>query len=108
MPVAHLLCSISSARGLRALALSEGWPKVLPALFCTHALKDTFPGDPTQQFLKQQEVCSPKAQAPSSALFQASIPPDLKVHQGMITAAQVASNLKLSDAILCTGEHQVQ
>ena len=39
----------------------KGVLKKSPALFCTHALKDSFPGDPTQQFLEQLEVCSPKS-----------------------------------------------
>jgi len=47
----------------------KGVLKELPALFCTHALKDSFPGVPTQQFLEQPEVCSPKAQGPSSAFL---------------------------------------
>lgn len=40
----------------------KGVLKELPALFCTRSLKDSFPGDPTQQFLEQLDVCSPKAQ----------------------------------------------
>jgi len=48
------------------LNFQKGILKELPALFCTHALKDGFPGDPTQQFLEQPEVCSPKAQGPNS------------------------------------------
>ena len=33
----------------------KGVLKELPALFCTHALKDSFPGDPTQQFLERRK-----------------------------------------------------
>jgi len=75
--------------------------KELPALFCAHALKDRYPGDPTQQFLEQPEVFSPKAQGPSSAFCQAHILQDHKLHQGMITTAQAASNLNLSNVLLC-------
>jgi len=57
---------VPSAGGWRAAALLRRVSLELPALFCTHALKDGVPGDPTQQFLEQPEVCSPKAQGPNS------------------------------------------
>ena len=82
--------------------------KELPALFCTHALKDSFPGDPTQQFLEQLKVCSPKAQGPSSAFCQARILHDHTFYQGLVTAAQAASNLNVSNAFLFISENQVQ
>ena len=34
----------------------KGVLKELPALFCAHALKDMFPGDPPQQFFEQLPV----------------------------------------------------
>ena len=74
----------------------KGVLKELPALFFTHALKDSFPGDPTQQFLEQTEVPFPKAQRRDCAFCQARILQDHKLHQGMVTAAQVARNLNLS------------
>ena len=80
----------------------------LPALFCTRAHKDSFPGDLTRQFLEQQEVCSPEAQGPSSVFCQARILQDHKLHQGMVTAAQAASNLNVSNAFLFISENQVQ
>ena len=73
------------------LRSQKGVLKELPALFCTHALKDRFPEDPIQPFLEQPEVCSPKAQGPSSAFSQACILQDHKLHQGMVTAAQARS-----------------
>ena len=90
------------------LRSQKGVHKMLPALFCTHALKDSFPGHPTQQFLKQMEFCSPKAQGPSSAFYEDSILQDHKLHQGRVTTAQAASNRHLSNALLCISEHQVQ
>ena len=69
--------------------------KELPALLWSYALKDSFPGDPTQQFLEQLEVCSPEAQGPSSAFCQARILQDHKLHQDMVTTAQAASNLSV-------------
>ena len=86
----------------------KGVLQELPALFCTHALKDRFPADPIQQFLEQPEVCSPKAQGPSSAFCQACILQDQKFHQDMVTTAQAASSLNLLNALLCSGEHHVQ
>ena len=86
----------------------KGVLQELPALFCSYALKGIFPGDPTQQFLEQPEVHSPEVQDPESTFCQACIPPDHKLHQGMITAAQAASSLNLSNALLRVGEHQVQ
>ena len=41
--------------------------KELPALLWSYALKDSFPGDPTQQFLEQPEARSPEVQGPDSA-----------------------------------------
>ena len=53
----------SPASPAELLLLGDGEPlhsqkgvlKELPALFCTHALKDSFPGDPTQQFLERRK-----------------------------------------------------
>ena len=106
----------SPASPARLLLLGDGEPlylqkgalEELPALFCTHAFKGSFPGDPTQQFLKQPEVCSPEAQGPSSAFSQAHILQGHKLHQGMVTAAQAASNLNVSNAFLFISENQVQ
>jgi len=36
------------------LCSQEGGLKELPALFCTHAIKDCFPGDRTQQWDQQE------------------------------------------------------
>ena len=47
---------------LEPLSSQKGVLKQLPGLFCAHALKDSFPGDPTQQFLEQPEFYSPKTQ----------------------------------------------
>lgn len=65
------------------LDFQKGVLKELRVLFCTHALKDSFPGDLTQQFLEQSQVCSPKAQGPSSAFSQARFLQDHKLHQGV-------------------------
>ena len=64
---------ISLPKVLSYLAMAMGTPTELTALFCIHAVKDSLPGDPTQQFLEQLKVCPPKAQAPSSAFCQAHI-----------------------------------
>ena len=82
--------------------------KELPALFSSSALKDGFPGDPIQHFLEQLEFCSLEVQGPASAFCQACISPDGKLHQGMVTTAQAASNLNFSNAQLSFGELQVQ
>ena len=71
-------------------------------------MTDSFPGDPTQQFLEQPEVFSPKAQGPSSAFCQARVLPDHKLHKDMVTTAQAASNLNLSNALFFISEHQLQ
>jgi len=54
--------------------------------------------------LFQEEI----AQGPDSAFYQAYILQDHKLHQCMVTTAQAASKLNLSNALLRTGEHQVQ
>ena len=39
----------------KLLHSQKGVFKELPALFCAHTVKDSFPGDPTQQFLESQK-----------------------------------------------------
>ena len=96
MTVACLPCSTSSAGGWRAIALRRVSLKSCQLCSFAHALKDSFPGDPTQQFLEQTEVPFPKAQRRDCAFCQARILQDQKLHQGTVTAAQVARNLNLS------------
>ena len=62
----------------------------LPALFCSYALKKSFPGDPIQQLFKQLEFFSPEVQGSDSAFGQACIPQNHKLHQGMVITAQAA------------------
>ena len=54
------------------------------------------------------EVCSSKVQGPYFAHCQAHIPQDHELNQGVVSAAQAASNLDLLIEFVCTGEYQVQ
>jgi len=54
--------------------------------------------------LFQEEI----AQGPDSAFYQAYILQDHQLHQCMVTTAQAASKLNLSNVLFHTGEHQVQ
>jgi len=53
------------------------------------------------------EVLSLEVQGSDSALYQAHNLWDHKIYEGMVTAAQSASNLSFVNGLLCIGEHQV-
>ncbi|KAK4831048.1 hypothetical protein QYF61_014980, partial [Mycteria americana] len=57
-------------------------------------------------YLRELEVCFPKIQGPDFTLHLTHIPQDCELHQCMITAAQIASNLDVSDSLTCVGDQQ--
>jgi len=75
------------------LCFQKGVLKEPPALFHSCVPKDSFPGDPIQQFLKQPEVHSPEVQGPDSVLYQIYLPQDQELNQDLIATAQTASSL---------------
>ena len=55
MLFSYLICLISFSGNGELLCFQKGIIKVLPALFCSFAPKDHFPGDLIQQFFKKPE-----------------------------------------------------
>ena len=71
--------------------------RYVPALFCSLVPKGSFPGDPTDNLPEELEVCLPKVQDPALTPYLTYIPQDCKLHQCVITAAQVTSNTDIPD-----------
>jgi len=71
--------------------------KDLPGLFCSHVPEGSFPGGPIDLLLEQLEFCFPKIQGPDFTLCLTHIPQDCKPCQCVITAAQAASSLDVTD-----------
>ena len=65
------------------------------------SLRTVSQGISSNVFLKLPEVCSPAAQDPDFTLCQACVPQDHELNQGMVTAAQAASDLNFFSDLFC-------
>ncbi|KAK4826361.1 LOW QUALITY PROTEIN: hypothetical protein QYF61_007955, partial [Mycteria americana] len=82
--------------------------KDLPALFCSLVPEGSFPEETIDEHLEELEFCFPKIQGPDFTLCLTHIPQDCELHQCMITAAQAASSIDLTDKLTCVGDQQIQ